>query len=114
MTDSTAAKTAKGSSRRGRPFELGKSGNPSGRPRGSKNKHVIWEMLERAGGCTPLEFFLLLMNDTERPINLRLKAALAAAPYLHGTVKPCERVPDLDGDRPLTAAESMDLMFGPI
>jgi hypothetical protein len=74
----------KSGKQRGRPFRTGASGNPRGRPRGSRNKRTraLLEAAE-AGGEMPLDFLLRLMRDANAPIARRLEAAKAAAPFLH-------------------------------
>lgn len=41
---------------------------------------------------TPLEFLLSIMRDNERPDNIRIAAAKAAAPYMH------KRLTQMDGE----------------
>lgn len=67
-------------------FQQGSSGNPAGRPKGSKNQHVLDEKIRAKlaqTGESPLEVMLGVMRDPSEKIELRLDAAKAAAPYLH-------------------------------
>jgi hypothetical protein len=54
------------------------------RPMGARNR-ISEEAREKAlaGGMTPLQFLLATMRDESRPIERRLAAATAAAPYSH-------------------------------
>src|SRR5262245_54355342 len=63
----------------GRPFPKGMSGNPRGRPAGSVAK--VHEMIQKAGGTSPLQFLLNLINDSTAAMSLRLDAARLALPY---------------------------------
>jgi hypothetical protein len=60
-------------------FKKGESGNPDGRPKGSKSKGMapseIQEKLSR-GTKTALNTVLALMKDKEGPSAVRLRAAL--------------------------------------
>jgi hypothetical protein len=51
MAEFFAAKTAKRP--RGRPFVKGQSGNPTGRPKGTKNRSTLIAIIEAAGDVTP-------------------------------------------------------------
>src|SRR5271163_3759853 len=55
----------KSAKQRGRPFKAGASGNPHGRPRGSRNKRTraVIEAAE-AGGELPLDYMLKVMRDS--------------------------------------------------
>src|SRR5262245_20191888 len=69
---------------RGRPFRPGTSGNPSGRPKGSRNKRTQ-TLLEaaQAGGELPLDYMLRVMRDPNATAKRRDEMAKAAAPFLH-------------------------------
>ena len=67
-------------------FKKGVSGNPGGRPKGSKNHYALDEKMRRElarTGLTPLEVLLVVMRDPKERLELRLDAAKAAAPYMH-------------------------------
>jgi hypothetical protein len=77
---------------RGRPFKAGASGNPRGRPRGSRNKRTraVIEAAEAAGEL-PLEYMLKVMRDANAKLARRDDMAKAAAPYLHPRLAATER-----------------------
>ena len=54
----------------------------AGRPRGSRAKADIAKQI-KAGGITPLDFFLEILRDEDRPDADRKWAAQQAAPYCH-------------------------------
>lgn len=63
----------------------GVSGNPNGRPAGSRNKFSVAQhkALLAEGREMPLPFMLYLMRDKTQEMELRLEAAKAAAVYCH-------------------------------
>ena len=67
-------------------FRKGQSGNPAGRPRGSKNRYAldrkVRAKLARTGE-SPLELMLEIMRDPNERMELRLDAAKSAAPFMH-------------------------------
>src|SRR5258708_29968379 len=67
-----------------RPLKAGLSGNPGGRPQGSRNKRTR-AVLEaaQAGGDLPLDYMLRVMRDPTASAKRRDEMAKAAAPYLH-------------------------------
>ena len=79
----------KGSGKRGSPLWVkGVSGNPKGRPKGSKDKRDILSEQERIElakrlGITPLEFLLSVLRDDTASLAYKLDAARIAAPYMH-------------------------------
>ena len=86
MAETAAAETAKRARGRGRPFVKGQSGNPAGRPPGSKNRSTLLAIIEAAGDVTPLEYLLSEQGDEREDRDRRLKAACAAAPFCHPKV----------------------------
>ena len=77
---------------RGVPFKPGVSGNPSGRPRGSRNKRSLANIEgAQAGGQLPLDFLLSIMRNKTQPLERRLEAAKAAAPYCHARLASVEQ-----------------------
>jgi hypothetical protein len=81
--------------RQGRPPGLPKTG---GRKKGTPNKVKGKATLERqamaavSAGETPLEFLLRVMRDVQQPMDVRIGAAKAAAPYCHRQLKAVEHM----------------------
>ena len=65
-------------------FQPGQSGNPNGRPRGSRNKASARREAEvEAGGLSPLAYMLAVLRDEEASTEDRKWAAQHAAVYVH-------------------------------
>lgn len=61
-----------------------KTGNPRGRPAGSKNKaSVARQQAIAASGLTPLDYMLGVLRNPRAAAARRAWAAAAAAPYVH-------------------------------
>jgi hypothetical protein len=90
---------------RGRPFKAGTSGNPHGRPKGSRNKRTK-ALLEAAqsGGELPLDYMLRVMRDPSAAEKRRDEMAKAAAPYVHAKLSSIEHSP-LQGEPKVTGIE---------
>lgn len=65
-------------------------GNPNippgnGRPKGARNRYskALAARMKASGMTEPLDVLLMMANDPDLPIELRLKAAAAACPYVH-------------------------------
>lgn len=89
-----------------------KKGNPDGRAgnKGSKSKWAIISeearrQLAARIGITPLEFLMSLLRDDNTPIELKIRAAVECAPYMH------RRMPIAieGGDKPLTVIDPAQL-----
>jgi hypothetical protein len=76
---------------RGRSFKPGTSGNPRGRPRGSRNRrtHALVEAAQN-GGEMPLDYMLRVMRGRNASAKRRDDMAKAAAPFLHSKLASIE------------------------
>jgi hypothetical protein len=77
----------------------GQSGNPSGRPPGTRNKRTeaIWGRLEARGDKDPADFLSELVTSENEPKELRAAAANYLMPYKYGkrgTIPVARFVPD--------------------
>lgn len=62
-----------------------------GRKKGTPNKGVIKPVrLPPIEGMTPLDYLLSVMRNERQPVDLRVGAAKAAAPYVHRALKAIE------------------------
>lgn len=85
---------------RGRPFEAGVSGNPAGRPKGSRNRRTT-AVVEAAqsSGEMPLDYMLRVMRDDNADLRRRDEMARAAAPFLHAKLAAVEHSMPPDENR---------------
>jgi Family of unknown function (DUF5681) len=75
-------------------FQPGTSGNPNGRPTGSRNKRTkdLWDLLDKRGDRDPVEFQSQIVSDETIPLETRLQAAANIAPFRHSK---CGAMPPL-------------------
>jgi len=72
-------------------FKKGESGNPNGRPKGSKSaKTKLVEQRLKELGCDPLEVLATICNDKKEETSLRLHAAKELANYIYPKRKAIE------------------------
>ena len=56
----------------------------AGRPKGSRTARMpATTTSTEAGGLSPLAFMLQLVSDESQPVEVRLRAAALAAPFVH-------------------------------
>jgi hypothetical protein len=62
----------------------------AGRKKGSKNRQAVQqiESLCEKYAMMPLDLLLTVLNDESEPMERRMKAAKAAAPYIHPRLAP--------------------------
>lgn len=69
----------------------------AGRPKGGANKlNDEARTKALAGGITPLDYLLELLRDEDKPQDVRIDAAKAAAPYVHARLAAVEHSGDKD------------------
>jgi len=104
-------------------FAPGQSGNPSGRPKGARNKATAKREREIAkSGLTPLEYMLQVMRNPKASEDRRDDMAKAAAPYVHPKLASMQHsgprggpiqtvdLSKLSGD----ALDQLESIFGPL
>ena len=76
---------------RGRPFEKGQSGNPGGRPKGSKSykTKLVEEKLAELN-CDPIEGMVLLAQDEGTDVGIRARLFSELANYIYSKRKAVE------------------------
>ncbi len=81
-------------------FKKGVSGNPAGRPKGSKNKRTLRQEVLDEGGLTPAQFLASVVNDENANVNQRIRAAEAAAKFFDPALNSIEVHTDEDAHAP--------------
>jgi hypothetical protein len=83
------------------------AGRPKGRPSLRRAAQAIAEVGAAWPGWSPVLHLATVANDESLPVEIRLDAAKAAAPYLHSRPKPVEMEPDalVELERRLIAAK---------
>lgn len=85
------------------PYQKGQSGNPAGKPVGTKTKATVAREAEvKASGLTPLDYMLSRLRDETATDEDRKWAAQNAAPYVHPKLAAVQV--SSDPDNPLIAA----------
>lgn len=97
-----AANSTKSARGPGRPFEKGKSGNPSGRP---KTDERVMNAL-KAASLDAANTLVDLMNDPQTPAKLRISAATAILDRVYG--RPAQHV-DIKQEDPVRLVLSGEL-----
>jgi hypothetical protein len=82
-----------------------------GRRKGSPNRKTIESLLQikAKGGEMPIDFLLRHMRNAKNPMEIRVKCAKEAAPYVHPKLSTITHVGD--PERPLINAEMPPDMF---
>lgn len=70
------------------------AGRPKGKPTLRRAAEAIAAVAEAHPGWSPVLHFAAVANDKDLPVEIRLDAAKAAAPYLHARPKTVELDPD--------------------
>ena len=96
-------------------WEPGKSGNPNGRPFGSRNKRTreIIEQIIASGNKDPL-VTLSEIQDASPDLSIRATAASMLAPYLHGKVTPSPMPRFVETEIQLPPLDSLETLFNPL
>jgi len=86
---------------------LGGARPGAGRPKGARNKRHE-EVVQKAvaGGITPLEYLLSVMQNEEAEEAKRIDAAKAAAPYVHA------RLSNVDMNAKVDARAKIEVLTG--
>lgn len=82
----------------------------AGRHKGGANKlNDAARTKALAGGLTPLDYLLALLRDEDKPQEVRIDAAKAAAPYVHARLAAVE----LSGNLNVNHEEALDELDSP-
>jgi Family of unknown function (DUF5681) len=90
-------------------YPPGQSGNPAGRPTGSRNKRdaEIWARLEARGDLDPADLLSSIVTNTQDPKELRAQAANMLLPYKYskrGSIAPLRYIEEPLVDLPKATA----------
>jgi hypothetical protein len=81
----------------------------AGRKAGTPNKASIERQAKiSASGLTPLDYMLKILRDEDKPVEARMDAAKAAAPYVHPRLAAVELKGD--ADNPITTVNRIELV----
>ena len=88
----------------------------AGRPKGSKTRYstTLQRQMSHSDSPTPLEYLVSVYTDEDNPLNVRLDAAKAAAPYVHprlSTVEVSSNTPNRDA-RSISNEELLAIING--
>jgi hypothetical protein len=83
----------------------------AGRPKGSKTRYStsLQRQMLRSDSPTPLEYLVSVYTDEDNPLNVRLDAAKAAAPYVHPRLSAVE-VSSTTPNRDISAIPTWELL----